>query len=255
MTIKIKAGHFAGTSKVFSRENDSLAAILIGIAVAQANITVQAAVAATSLDLGDLDFTDNSTGTAVDPAALGAAVLPSGSITAADSLGAQLTGFNTALTAGQNALAVIVGTAALLGAVVGVETPTVAGTVAVAGTIPAQTKTLTGVNGTSAVDFVSGRTALLRRYGQVKAVAAYLNSVLVAVGLTPLSIDVTGVPAGALTALDDATAAAAGGVEALSKAEADAALTDIANKIATIAAHWDAALGAYDPAVRTVVAG
>lgn len=255
MTIKIKAGHFAGTSKVFSRDNDSLAAILIGIAVAQANITVQMAVAATTLDLGDLDFTDSSTGTAADPAVLGEAVLPSGSITAEDSLGAQLTGFNTALTAGQNALAVIVDTVDLLGSVVGIETPTVAGTVAVAGTIPAQTKTLTGVNGTSAVDFSAGRSALLGRYGQVKAVAAYVNSVLVAVGLARLDVNVTGVPAAALTALDAATAAAAGGVEALSKAEADAALTDIANKIATIAAHWDAAIGAYDPAVRTVVAG
>ena len=255
MATKIRRGHFSGSSKVFSREPDSLEALLRGVAIDNTNNHVRLLVAETELDLADLELTDSSTGDAANPPVMVAPTLGYEPVTAATAIGAPVAALNTALGVGQNALAVIVGTVAVLGAPVGITTPAVDGTVATPGTIPAQTKTLTAASEANAASLESAAGVLRARVGQFRALTLYANEVLGAVGLDPIDLNFQKFASANMEALDAITATPASGEGALSNVDAIAFLVASADLIATFAAAWNARVDGYDPAARFVVAG
>lgn len=248
--IKVTKKFFSGTSKVF---DGTLAALIQGLAVDNALNHVRARIAAETFDPADLEFTDNSTGTA--GSAVADLPLPAERHTASGATGAQLTGLNSALTALSNGLAVVAGNVNLLRAEVGLDAIVYAGTVATPGTIPAQTKSVTGSQGTAAADFGASFASLSAAKDRVRSLVAYVNETLAAVGVGPIASNLSGnYEGGDLLAIPDVTAAAAGGVNSLSKAEADAFLTAAANAVATIAALWEAAVDGFEDRPLSVVA-
>lgn len=248
--IKVTMKFFSGTSKVF---DGTLAALIRGLAVDNALNHLRARIAAEAFDPADLAFTDNSTGVA--GTAVADLPIPAAPHTASGSTGAQLTGLNAALAVLSNGIAVVAANANLLRAEVGLPAIVYAGTVATPGTIPAQTKTVAGAQGTAAADFGAGFAALTAAKDRVRSLVAALDETLAAVGAGPIASGLSGSYAGGdLLAIPAATAAAAGGVNALSKAEADAFLTAAANAVATIADLWSDALAGFEDRPLSVVA-
>ncbi|MBY0560006.1 hypothetical protein [Hyphomicrobium sp.] len=254
MAIKVRSSHFVGTSKVFGREKDALAAILRGLAADNAVIAVRTAIADESLAISGLKFTDNSTGTA--GTAVGSPALPKEAIAATGSLGADLAAFNAAISKLTNAMAVITGRANTLRAVVGLPNLVSAGTVATAGTIPAQDKSVAGASGSSAASFVSAKAVLEKVSANLGRLVEGVNDTLVAFGAPAIPTDVEApISATGVLSPGTAVAAAATGSVALSKADADAFLAKTANDVATIAALWVARVDTLAVAPLKVVAG
>ena len=197
MSIRVSPAHFSGTSKVFGRDPDHLAAIIRGLAVDMTQVKIDAA------DVGS--FTDNSTGTA--GAALADLVLPTEAFDATAAGGAQLTGFDAAMGKVENALAVLAQKLNLARAVAGLDAVSYDGTVAVAGTIAALDTTITAASGASTVSFATGadRMALVR-LGLQRLVFAW-NETMTAAGM-PLLANLEGSFAPTLT-IPAITAAAA----------------------------------------------
>lgn len=240
--IKIERDYFRASSMLFGPKG--LGAVIRAFAV-------NTAVAAVKADLADtptiLVLTDNSTGTA--GTALKTVPLPSAPHDATSAGGAQLTGLNAAITASLNAGKVITDRLNAARTKIGLPTITSAGTAATAGTIPAQTKTVTAATGTSAADYVSGRAKLLELAANQARLVRALNEVLVAVGAPEIPSNAVAPKAvgGNLLAVAAAAAAVTPGTSALSKAAADAALTALADNYAFIADTWDK----YLPGIAT----
>ena len=146
MSIHVSPTHFSGTSKVFGRDPDHLAAIIRGLAVDMTQVKIDAA------DVGS--FTDNSTGTAA--AAFADLVVPTESFDATAAGGAQLAGFDTATGTLENALAVLAQKLNLVRGMLGLGPIGYGGTVAVAGTIAALDKSIAAATGASTVSVATG---------------------------------------------------------------------------------------------------
>lgn len=254
MTIKIRSGHFSGTSKVFGNEADALAAVARGLAIDNALNAVRGLIASADLDLGDTVYTDNSTGTADDKIA----DLPEfgGPITATGTLGAQKASFDTSLGQVNNALSVLVAGTEALRSPLGLPALTYKGTVATPYTVPAVTKAVTGAAGSSAVSFASGSKALKELASDVRRVAAAMSEVFVALGQDRIACEISGpFKAGSLIGFTATAAAPTGGAGSLSKDDADAALTAIVDGIATLADQWnDFVAGGFEQSGLHVIA-
>lgn len=248
---KVKLGQFTGLSKLHSKEAGGLASILRGLAIDNARI----AIAVSSMT----DFTDNSTGTSngtVKQVTLPTAVIDASSL----SVGSPVAGLNTAMGIFDNAVAVVAQQINLARTRLGLTllTDSTGGTVATPGTIPAITKALTATTGTGCAT----KASVVAKLGIVRAnvykLALAHNEVLVAMGLTPLTINMTGNISSLLTLADSGTAtASATGADAASDTVVDAALVALADSIAAIAASWNAAMAGTSTATTplNVVAG
>lgn len=253
MTYKINKSHFAGSGKVFSREKDGLAGLLRLIAAEIVKNKVRYAVEADEIDLADLEFTDNSTGDAYT--FIEDFALPKAPHTASGSTGVAVAALDTANGVALNALSVLVKNLDLLRVVIGVTRLDADGTVAAPGVIPAVTKSVTAATGTAAADFDSAVVALKDVKEKVRKTVDYLNATLEALGLEPLRSELkSDLYEGDLAVAPSASAAGTGGVNAASKEEVDAFFAAVADVIATIADHWNAQIGAYDPDVALVTA-
>ena len=252
MSIKIRPNHFSGTSKVFSREDDGLAAILRGVAIDNASLRIANAITAETLVIADADFVDSSTGVATPSVA--DVVMPSTAHTASGATGVQIAALNAAVSVGQDAIAVVGGQVKKLRDVLGISTIAFAGTVTTPGTIPAQTKAITAATGTGAASQASVSTVLGKLKANERALLATVNETLGALGLATLDSKLSGDIAASASAPTAAVAAAAGGVGAATKSEVDAFFVASANVIASIAAHWNTEIVKLPVGTR-VVAG
>ena len=231
MPIRVSPAHFSGTSKVFGRDPDHLAAIIRGLAVDLIQMKIDAA------EVGS--FTDNSTGTA--GAALVDLIVPSEPFDATAAGGAQLAGFDTAMGKLENAMAVLAQKLNLVRAVADLDPVAYQGTVAAAGTIPALDKTITAASGAGAVSLASGSDRMaLARLGLQRLVFAW-NETMTAVGV-PLVTNLEGsfAPAPLVIPTIPAAEASADGADAIAKAAADAFFTAAADNVAILAARFNA---------------
>lgn len=195
-----------------------------------------------------IDFTDSSGGTAA--ASFAEAVVPSAAFDATSAGGALRTDFNTAMTAFQNGLAVVADNISKARGRLGL--PVIAftsGAIATAGTIPAQTLSVTTTSGATSLDYASGRAVMLAAKANLRVLAEAYNELLIATGRSPIPVAMTGdfsmnkvsssvTARPTLTTLATA-AASATGASAISKAVADAFLVKMAAGLATIAASWN----------------
>lgn len=231
--IKVTKKSFAGSARLYGE--NGLGAVIRGLAIDNANLKLQVAQV--------LDLTDNTTGTA-SGTTLVDLVVPSAAFDATSAGGAQLTAFNAALVKYENAGKVLTNALNLARTRLGLSLPTAAtGTEATASTIPAQDKTVATASGTSAVDYVTGRAAMVKAKANLRALAASMNEVLVAIGQAPLTINTKDAyPQSMNLVAVTAASASATGASAVSKAAADAFLTGLANNLATMAAKWNASM-------------
>lgn len=250
--IKVKAAQFTGTSKVFSREPDALAAIVRGMLIDTARLKIEVA--------GVHDFVDNSAGTA--GANIVPLVLPQAAIDATTTGGAQTVALNTALVDIQNAGNVIVGTINEASALLGLTAMTSAsGTAAVADTIAALVKVATAANGATAASFASAVAAFTAAAVNLDCLIYGANEVLVAIGATALPYVGPYLPGKVATnhvlGAIPVAAAVAVGPGAVAAADVTAFLAAYANNVATVAAAWNAAMNQGTPGAGAlhVVAG
>jgi len=231
-TLKVNQEYFASSGRLYGR--DGLGAAIRGLAIDHARIKIMAA------DIEDL--TDNSTGINLAGAGLTDLAIPITAFDATLANGAQLAGFNTTVNVLENAMAVVAHAMNTARVKLGLTVYTYAGTVAIANTVPAITKTVTAATGTSALDYVGGRAAMIQAKAHLRKLVHGLDEVFVALGEPRLVSGLTGDYSGiALSAIADA-AASASGASAISKADADDFLGDFADNIATIAAKWNAVM-------------
>jgi hypothetical protein len=224
---------FSGNADVY-KERGGLASIIQGLAVDNARILIQVA--------GIPDFTDNSTGVV---SAAGIVDIRSPRVPTLNTANtvASLSDLNAALTKVYNAEAVLIEVANKARTVLGLPLGVAAGgVVATSGTIPALTKSVASSTSTSAVDFASAKGAIRIAEQNLRNVVRQINEVIYAVGLPEVPEGSVGkwTPSLALTNVQ-AAASVVGGNSAL-KTEVDAALTAMANNIATLAARWNAAM-------------
>jgi hypothetical protein len=262
MTIRIKKDQFSGTSKVFSRDPDGLAAILRGLAIDMARNRLNA--------LNPTVFTDNSTGTAADPYVLvNAPIAPSGVFNALVAGGVQLTAFNSSLGTIANAHAVMAAKMNPVLAIFGLPQITyISGTIASAGTIPAQSTTATTASGAAAVNnasYAAGATIMAANHRLIaQAWLAAMNAMGEAIGVVqgvdPLisAFETPFVPSAPITsftpsglrsfgpapqnyilAATPTVTADATGASSVSLADGTAYLAAIANNLATMAKGWN----------------
>ena len=230
MSIRVSPAHFSGTSKVFGRDPDHLAAIVRGLAVDMTQVKIDAA------DVGS--FTDNSTGTAA--ATLVDLVVPTEPFDATAAGGAQLAGFDTAMGKVENALSVLAQKLNLVRGVLGLGAIGYDGTVAVAGTIAALDKTITAATGASVVSFATGSDRMASaRLGLQRLVFAW-NETMTGAGM-PILANLAGsfAPVPLVIPAITAAEASADGADAVSKAAADAFFTAAADNVATLAAAFN----------------
>jgi hypothetical protein len=238
---RVKPFHFSGAGKVHGRDADALAAIVRGIAIDLAR--EKAATAA----IGDL--TDNTTGVAA--ASIVDLVLPMAVFDASSAGGAQQSGFNTAIGKFENASAVLGNHLNELRARLGLELVSWAsGTIASAGTLPAQDKSVSTASGSSALNYESGRTAMLLAKQNLRKLVRAFNECMVALGWPKLADALTGefgdgyaLVAIADAGADDQTGTADDGKTAISKTVADTFLDSLADNLATLAAYWNIRMG------------
>ena len=231
MPIRVSPAHFSGTSKVFGRDPDHLAAIIRGLAVDVIQMKIEAA------DVGS--FTDNSTGTT--GAALVDLTVPTEPFDATEAGGAQLAGFDTAMGKLENAMAVLAQKLNLVRAVADLDPVIYEGTVAVAGTIAALDKTITAASGAGTVSFTTGSDRMaMARLGLQRLVSAW-NETMTAAGM-PVLANLAGAfaPSPLIIPTIPAAEASADGADAISKAAADAFFTAAADNVATLAADFNA---------------
>lgn len=231
MTIKVSKSSFSGNAFLYDTGALGLGAIIRGLAIDNARRVIE------STQIGD--FTDNSTGTAasgiVDLAAFPAV------FDATSAGGAQLAAFNTAIGKVENALAVIGGYLNRARGRLGLSQISLGvGAIATAGTIPAQDKTVATSNGTSALDWASGRASMLVAKQNLQKVVRAFQEVRVALGYSKLPSALTGAVSDDYALADIPTAAASStGASSIAKTVVDTFLTALAANIATIAAQWN----------------
>lgn len=236
--VKIRASHFTGLAKVYSRDPDGLAAILRGLAIDNARLKVEVSTVK--------DFTDNSTGVA------GASIVkmgvPTVAIDGTAAGGVTASALNTSLGKIANAGNVMANTINEASSLLGlVATTAASGTQAAADTIPALDKTGASGAGNAVADFATAVTALKRARDNVHHLTNGVNEVLVALGQAPVPCaKVSHVLDKALLAIPTVNASTTG-TSAISKTAVDAYLTAVANNIATLAAAWNAAMNQGTP--------
>lgn len=226
MAIKIGKTGFSGGA--VANASGKLAKSIRGVAIDNARIKLAGA----SIPA----LTNNTTGT--PGTVIADIVIQDGAFNAVGGNGASLAALNTALGKIENAGKVLVNSFNDVRTLLGLPLMAAAsGTEATPDTVPALDKTVASVSGTSAADYRSGRVALIKARDNVHRLGRGLNEILAAVDGTKVPDQLKGsVPANvALVAIGTATASATG-ASALSKASVDAALTAIANDIATITA-------------------
>jgi len=190
------------------------------------------------------DFTDNSTGTpGTAPFTAGELSIPAAKYDASGgTTGAGVSDFNTAEAAFEDVGKVMVNRINLVRAVLGLPAMTAAsGSQAVAGTIPAMTKTTTGSQGTDAVDFTTGVASMRVMKDNLGRLIRGLNEVLVAVGAVPVVAAEQGTEADVALLDVPAGTASADGTSSISKTVADAFFTGLANDVSKLAAAFNAA--------------
>lgn len=226
--IKLKSVDFSGNSHL---STGRLANAIRGLAQDLAQSKMQNAKIT--------DFTDSSTGTA--GTSFPDLVIPTAAFDATSAGGASNADFTTASAALQNGFAVVLEQINKAAARIGMAPFLYAsGTVATEGTIPAQTKTVTTSNGTSATDFVTGIAIMKKIKANFRVTATAFNELLVALGRSPLSILLKGDFTADSTLVAHGTpSAAATGASSISKAVMDPFLTGMANGLATISAQWN----------------
>lgn len=204
--------------------------------------------------------TDNSTGTANSATAF---AIPIVSANTAGSNNAQHSGANTAYGVVHNCCAVLMDSLDDLCDALGIPGTRAEGngTIATPDTVPAVTKTVTGVAiGSTAAKFSTHYAVMVQIAKNIGTLVEVANRLSNAVGVTPLDFD-SGNFGGAdfaatsIVNLPTATACAADGTDSISKAVMDAFLTNCANWIAKIAAQFTAINGVSATGVPTYVAG
>lgn len=238
MTTKITKLTYAGSSKVYSQDDEGLSSVVRKLAQDAARARLN----------GVTDMTDNSTGTAPDPLKLAA---QSGkdvaAFTEAGTASAPKAGFDTAIGKVANAMAVIAEQLNSIYGEVGIPTLTdsTTGTIAVSGTIAALDKTVTAV-ASGCLDVTTGRARLETIKYNMSVLFGQANRVATAAGVAKLPSDL-GLGFDGTETLNAiaATGTAVDGSDnsTISKAVIDAELTAIANNIATIAAFVNAMTG------------
>lgn len=242
--IKVTQEYFGSSARLYGP--NGLGAVIRGLAIDHARIKLQLAAVP--------DLVDNTTGVAgtkvVD------VPIPSAAFNATSVNGTQLTAFNASLVKFENAGKVLVNSISNARTRLGLAAITAAtGTQVTADTIPAQDKTATAGTGTAAVDYVTGRAAMLKAKQNLQRLVWAANEVLVAVGATPIPTSLLVATSGAnLVALTAATASATG-ASSISLAAGTAFLDAIANDLAQLASKWNAAMTQTAPVTLNVVAG
>jgi len=234
MSIKVKIDQFSGSGRVYSRARDGLAAVLRGLAIDNANLKVQAAAVH--------DFTDNSTGQVVTPAALPVLAAPAAPVNAkTNAVGATLAALNTSLGKTQNALKVLTNTVNEARPLIGLPVLVCAsGVQAAADTIPAQDKTNAATSGNTAANFGSTVAALTVAANDLYLIAEGVNEVLVAIGVAPIGLPPVPRPYGQTLTTIPTVVADTDGSTAAAQADVQGFLVAAAEAIATIAAAWNA---------------
>ena len=248
--IKVKATQFTGTSKVFSRDPDGLAAIIRGIAIDNANLKVQVAAVH--------DFIDNSTGVATSPPVLpNLTPLVDGVVDATTlAVGANLAALNTSLGKLQNACKVMTNTLNVARSLIGLTALTCAvGTQVTVDTIPAQDKTNATASGTSAANFASAYTALAVGAANVYLLAEGANEVLTAIGALNVTLPKVPRAYGQVLSAIPAVVADTTGASSASQADVQGWLIAVSQAIATLAATWNVAMTQSDTTPLNVIAG
>lgn len=232
--IKVTLSHFSGTSKVFTTEETGLAAVIRGLAIDNARLAVQTTAVP--------DFVDNSTGVAA--ATVADVVVPKTVTNAsASAIGSPKAALDTALNGIEDALSVLAENVNKGRTRLGLVAVTYSGTVTTSGTIPAVTKALAATSGASTATLKSARASIQAAKNGLARVLMATNEVLVAVGEAKIKSSLTFADLSALAVPNPAaTVASATGADAASDTEVDAALTALANGIATVASKWNAAM-------------
>lgn len=237
--VQIKPTSFSGLSALHDRGPKGLAAIIRGLAIDNARIR------AASLSIAAI--TDSSTGVA---GSAGDLPVPSAPFDASTAGGAQLAAANTAFGKINNALKVLVNSSNAVRTPLGFDALTAAvGTEATANTVPALDKTVASASGTSAIDYATGRRAMLALKVNIHRLAAGVSDVAAAVGVDRLQLGLRGDMLSAGIALSDpgTATASATGASSVSQTAMNAFLTAAANDVAAIAAK----LGAVRTAVSS----
>jgi len=195
-------------------------------------------------------MTDSSTGTAsvANPPAVPNMVLPVAFTHVTGSDLAPKAGFDTAMAASYDAAITVAEWLNTVRARLDMAPITYTGTPSVSGTIAAQSKALTGVDGsgTNAVAAVSGIAELTKARANLRVIIRAANEVLNAVGGTPITRYEPKNDGLALTANAATATGVAGtsGAQSLSDTAVDAILVQFANGYATVAAKVAAAITA-----------
>jgi hypothetical protein len=245
--IKVRADQFVGSSHLFTREPNGLAAILRGMLIDSARLKVEVS--------GVHDFTDNSTGT---PAAAYVAVpIPVTPIDGTTTGGVTIAALNASLVKIQNAGLVITNTINVASALLGLPANVSAfGTQATIDIIPAQDKTGTGGAGVAVATLASAAASFRIAKSNLVRLIHGSNDVLRAIGVAPLTASPFGPHVLDLTiAAIPITVIVAAGPGAVAKTDVDAFLTAYANNVATLAATWNAAMTQGVPGPLHAVAG
>jgi hypothetical protein len=210
---------------------------LLGFFKAAAYNSVRAAITADT----PAAMTDNSTGN--NAASVAVPLINTRAVPAGANL-ASRPAFNAAIVTAHNAIAVLVDTLNDFYTALGIDTELGAhdGVVAVAGTVPAVTKAITGVDGTAGNGMLrsEANAALsLQRNNLATTIKAY-NRIATAMGAATIPNNTGGkadanLTFGAAVAADTAVAAGAVATSDLAaKADADASMTALANDIAHV---------------------
>jgi hypothetical protein len=190
-------------------------------------------------------FTDNSTGSSAGGVTIALAV-PATAYDGSSTGAAPAAAFNTAMDAFQNACAVVAEHFNDVMEKLGLTTLTdsTAGTVAVEGTIPAQTKALTTTSGATAIDFTTGAARMSTARNNIATLIRAFNQIASAVVHTTLTDSTGGSPSTTLTlsTIADATAGTGtpAGATSISDAAMDVFLTALADNVAVLASKFNA---------------
>jgi hypothetical protein len=236
--VKVRLGQFSGLGKVYSRDNDGLAAIVRGLAIDHARLVLEVS--------GVSDLTDNTTGTnggaivnMVGPA------FASGVYNAVSGGGAQAAALNTSLGKIANASKVLVNSFNNARARIGLPPLSQSdGVQASANTLPAQDLTATTASGTSAADYQSTQAAFEVVRRNTRQLSYALNEILVAIGMSPLAITIPGSEVQPDYVIDPqlTIVAAVDGSSSVALADATAFLAAVANNYASLAYAWNSAM-------------
>lgn len=238
MTAEISNHHFFGTSKVFGKEADALTAVIRGLAIDNARNRLQAAAIAA--------LTDSTGGTASAlPYTVADVPVPTTAFDATSLSGVQLTAFNASLGKLANARSVLADSLNKVRGRLGLSMITFTdGTVAVAGTLPAQDLTATGATGASAADYATCVAAMNTAKSNLHKLLRALNKLLTAIGETTVVGSLLGNYTAdyVMGAVVNPVAATVGTTTpSVSLAAGTAFLAGMANAYATMAAAWNVA--------------